>query len=158
MMNIRKGKIKDFGKLDQEWAWARDVWQRKVQKESIKNIQEGVQEFWVIEDGEEMLGEIHIYWNKRGNPNEANGENRAYLSTFRIHPEYRGQGLGTKLMQAVLRRIKDKGFKEVTIGAYAHEENIQKLYKKWGFTTFVKEEWEEAPEHKEKYFLYLQSL
>jgi len=102
MTQIRKGQIEDFKKLDQEWAWGQAEWQRKAQKDYIKGIEAGTQEFWVIENDKEILGELHLYWNKSSDPDEANGKDRAYLSAMRIHPDYRGKGLGTQLMQAAI--------------------------------------------------------
>lgn len=158
MHTIRQGTIKDFEKLNQDWAWGKSKWQRQGQRDYIKGIAAGTQEFWVIEDKDEILGELHLYWEKSNDPDEANGKNRAYLSAMRIHPNFRNQGLGTKLMEAALESIQRKGFTEATIGAYEHEPLIQDLYKKWGFTEFLKETWEETPEYKKKYFLYLKKL
>jgi len=157
-LHIRKGNVQDFKKLNHEWAWSPNKeWQQIVQNDYIKGIQKGSQEFWVIEKGDDIVGEFHIYWDKT-DKDEANGINRAYLSAFRVHPDYRGQGLGTKLMQRVIERIKEKGFNEVTIGAYHHEPKIQALYKKWGFTEFVKACIEETTEGKPKYLLFLKKL
>ena len=122
-VQIRQGKVQDFEKRNQEWAWSpHNEWQQIAQKDY------------------------------------ANGINRAYLSAFRVHPDYRGQGLGTKLMQRVIERIKEKGFNEVTIGAYHHESQIQDLYKKWEFTDFVKEGIEEKTEGSPKFLLFLRKL
>ncbi len=157
-MNIRQGKIEDFEKLNHEWAWNPEKeWQQKAQKDYIKGIQAGRQEFLVIENEDQIIGEFHIYW-KKNDTDEADGKKRAYLSAFRIHPEFRHQGFGKKLMTAVLERIKEKGFSEVTIGAYKHEPEIQKLYEKWGFTEFVKEAIEETTDGKPTYLLFLKKL
>lgn len=159
MIQIRKGKIDDFQKLNQDWAWSpNNEWQQIAQKDYIKGIERSTQEFWVVEDGDKILGEFHIYWNKSSDPEEADGKTRAYLSALRIHPDYRGQGLGTKLMQRVIERIKEKEFTEVTIGAYKHEPEIQELYEKWGFTEFIKEAVEETTEGKPTYLLFMKRL
>lgn len=158
MAEIRLGKIDDFAKLNHDWAWSPHVeWQQKAQKDYIAGIQSGKQEFWVVEDGGNILGELHVYWDKK-DKEEANGKNRAYLSALRIHPDHRGKGLGTQLMQRVLERIAKKGFSEVTIGAYHHEPQIQALYQKWGFTEFVKEGIEENTEGKPRFLLFLKRL
>lgn len=73
----------------------------------MAGIEAGTQEFWVIEKGNDILGEFHVFWDKE-DKDEANG---------RVHPDHRRQGLGTKLMQRVIERIKERGFGEVTIGA-----------------------------------------
>lgn len=158
MINIRQGTIEDFKKLDKPWAWGKSKWQREAQKNYIEGITKGTQEFLVVEDGNKILGEIHIFWDKPKDHDEADGKKRAYLCAMRIHPDSRGQGLGTKLMEVALKRIKENGFTESTIGAYVDEIKNQELYKKWGFTELVKETWEKTSEYRAKYFLYLQKL
>lgn len=158
MTQIRQGHIADFSKLNHAWAWSpNNAWQQKAQRDYIVGIEAGTQEFWVVEEGEAILGELHVYWDKE-DKEEANGKTRAYLSALRIHPDHRGKGWGTQLMQRVLERIKEKGFHEVTIGAYHHEPEIQALYQKWGFTEFVKEGIEETTEGKPRFLLFLKKL
>lgn len=76
---IRQGKIEDFKQLDQDWAWGKDSWQRQAQIDFIQGIKEGLQEFLVVEDKGQVVGEIHIFWKKQ-DLDEADGKNRAYLS------------------------------------------------------------------------------
>ncbi len=157
MYKIRQGTTADFKKLNQDLAWGNEPWARKGQREYIKGIQAQKQELWVIEKGEELIGEIHIHWNQ-DNSEEADGKNRAYLSALRLHPNHRGQGIGTKLIERIFKRIKAKDYNEVTIAAYHHEPQIQELYKKWGFTEFVKDGVEETTGGKISYMLLLKKL
>ncbi len=155
-LKIRTGNKKDLEQiLNKRWAWNG---QKKIQINYIKGIKEGRQEFLVIERGGRILGEIHIHW-KNKDQNQANCKNRAYISTWRIDPDYRRQGLGRKLFQAAIDKIKGKGFTEATIGAYKHEPNIQKLYRRYGFTKKIKEKIDKtAAKNQSKYFLYLNKL
>ena len=106
----------------------------------VKGIDEGNIEFWTIENKEDssLIGELYIFWNSE-DKDEANGIDRAYLCAFRVDKEFQGQGLGKKLMHTVFQRIKDKGFKEVTIGADNNDgERLTFMYKSWGFSELVK--------------------
>ena len=50
MINIRKGRVEDFQKLNHDWAWSpENEWQQIAQKDYIKGILAGTQEFWLIE-------------------------------------------------------------------------------------------------------------
>src|SRR5690606_38301420 len=69
---------------------------------------------------------------------EANGINRAYLFSFRVHPQYQGKGIGSKLIKKVLNRIKEKGFTEVTIGVDQSDAKLISMYHSWGFTNYIK--------------------
>lgn len=157
MAKIRTGQIEDFNQLNEDWAWGKDQWQREGQKSYIEGIKNGTQMFLVAENDGAVIGELHIFWNAE-DKEEANGKDRAYLSAMRLHPDYRGQGIGTKLIQEAFHHIAENGFNEVTIGAYTHEPNIQKWYEKLGFTEFVKEAIEDCGEKKLPYNLLLKTL
>lgn len=50
-----------------------------------------------------------------------------------ILPEYRGQGLGEKLIKATLKKAKTKGVKRVELGVVSDNRNAVSLYLKLGF-------------------------
>lgn len=113
-----------------------------IEKMNSKEI-----EFWAVEDEnkKEIVGELYIFWNSI-DKDEANNKDRAYLSAFRIEKEYRGLGLGSKLMNRVLSRIEEKGYKEVTIGVDNDDgERLKQMYKSWGFEKLVK--WQHYDNH-----------
>ena len=55
-MNIRKGIIGDFKKL--EWGWEEE-WAKKIQSKYKEGIKEENQEFWVLETGENIVEQIN---------------------------------------------------------------------------------------------------
>ncbi|MGF7184158.1 ribosomal protein S18 acetylase RimI-like enzyme [Desulfitispora alkaliphila] len=129
---IRHGTTQDFTKLD--WSWSN----YPITKEKFKqNIVKGQQDFLVVEDEGKLLGELHIVWNSV-DEEEANGSNRAYLCTFRVHPMYRRKGMGGALMESALKLVKKRGFYEVSIGVRKDDEDVKSLYKRWGFVDFIK--------------------
>lgn len=158
MINIELGKLEDLQELNQDWAWGKEEWDRMAQQNAIKDINEGIQTFVVVKDGSKVVGELHIIWDQKEDQDEANGKDRAYLSTLRLDPNYRGKGIGTKLMNYALQHIRERGFTEATIGAYTHEPHIQELYNKWGFTEKIKESVEVLGDNKAEYILLLQNL
>ncbi len=50
-----------------------------------------------------------------------------------VHPDYQNQGIGTKIMQNLIDKVKDKGY--ASIGLFAWDKNPQNIsfYKKFGF-------------------------
>lgn len=64
-MKIRKGQIEDFKKLDHEWAWGNTPSERKAQNDYIEGIKRGTQEFWIVENEDDIIGELHIYWDQK---------------------------------------------------------------------------------------------
>ena len=130
---FRMGTTDDFLSLD--WAWTKK--QRHTQKIYIENIFKGVQEFWVCEKHGTCIGELHIVWNSP-DMDEADGRNRAYLCAFRVHPDYRGCGIGSSLMKRVLKRVEERGFHEVTIGVAQSDKTLKRIYNSWGFNQYLK--------------------
>ncbi len=136
-MLVRKGDKKDFDRL--EWGWSKDYPTKELFKKRLKL---GIHEFWVVEAENtwELLGEIHIIKDSP-DKDEADGEKRAYLCTFRVHPEYRGMGIGKKLKEKAFLRSVETGKKELTIGVKKNAPEIRSMYNKWGFTEFVKKKY-----------------
>ena len=129
---VRPGTIVDFQDLD--WGWERHETTRNL---FIKGIQEGVQEFLVVEAAGKAAGELHIFWNS-SDKDEADGARRAYLCAFRIRPDLQGKGLGRMLMMRTIDRVRERGFKEVTIGVLQEQTTLQEMYARWGLAEPVK--------------------
>jgi ribosomal protein S18 acetylase RimI-like enzyme len=111
-----------------------------TQRYFINGIEKGDIEFWIVEDEENrrLVGELYIFWDSE-DKDEANGKDRAYLCAFRINEDYRGRGLGSKLMKGVLERVVEKGFHEITIGVDNNDaDRLSQMYKSWGFSQIIK--------------------
>ncbi|MBT7958056.1 MAG: GNAT family N-acetyltransferase [Akkermansiaceae bacterium] len=55
------------------------------------------------------------------------------LEDFIIHPDYRGQGFGSQLLNYVIDFAKNKNFTRITLLADKLEENSQKFFQNQGF-------------------------
>ena len=103
-----------------------------------ENILSENAEFFTIEKDGVLIGELYAF-KSLSDPEFADGHTKAYLCAFRIHKDYRGQGLGTQLMNTVLEHLKECGFTHVTIGVDITEEANIRLYQRLGFHTKVKD-------------------
>ena len=103
-----------------------------------KNISSGNAEFWTLNDNDQIIGELYIFW-ELSDKDFADGKNRAYLCAFRIKSEYRGKGHGSFLLKEVLEYIREKGVQTVTIGVDETEEHNIRLYRRFGFTKKIKD-------------------
>ncbi|MFK5883729.1 MAG: GNAT family N-acetyltransferase [Candidatus Izemoplasma sp.] len=130
-MEVRIAKIEEFKKL---WNYSNSPTYLYFLEQLInENI-----EFWTVVLSNKLIGELYIFWDSE-DKDEANGTSRAYLCAYRIESEHQGKGYGKQLMNTVLKRIKNKGFNEVTIGVDNNEFiKLEVMYKKIGFTTHVK--------------------
>ena len=104
-----------------------------------ENIDSGNIEFWTAQTPEgRLLGELYLV-RALEDTDFADGKTRCYLCAFRTVKAYRGQGIGSRLMETVLERAKALGFSEVTIGVDEQEEQNVRLYRRFGFTKKVKQ-------------------
>ena len=94
------------------------------QRELIANSWPG---FYAV-SGEDVVGWADAFPAR--NPRLAH---RAFLG-MGIIPEYRGQGLGTRLLDAVLGHARKIGLEKIELTCYAQNAPALALYKKCGFT------------------------
>ena len=62
----------------------------------------------------------------------------AYLTAFRTIEEYQGQGYFSKLFKYMIDDIEKRGYKRVTLGVEPEELKNKTIYKKYGFTNYIK--------------------
>jgi len=102
------------------------------------NLSSGNAEFWTMEDNGLLIGELYVFLDMEDR-DFADGKDTAYLCAFRIKKEHRGQGLGSRLAEAVLANLKARGFRGATIGVDESEEQNIRLYQRLGFNRKVKD-------------------
>ena len=103
-----------------------------------RNISAGNAIFWTWDTGADLIGELYVFLDLE-DKDFANGTSTGYLCAFRIKKEYRGQGLGSRLMERALADLKEKGFRRATIGVNRDETQNLRLYRRLGFTSKVKD-------------------
>jgi len=79
---------------------------------------------WLTEAGGQLIGSIAIV----GRPKRS-----AQLRWFLVHPEYRGRGLGTRLMRAALRFCDDRRYGLVFLWTTSELEEAARVYTRFGF-------------------------
>jgi ribosomal protein S18 acetylase RimI-like enzyme len=91
--------------------------------------------FYTVDNEGELIGELYAFLDLP-DKDFADGKNTAYLCAFRIRKEYRGRGLGSRLMTAALNDLKSAGFLTATIGV--NDRRNKELYERMGFVKFIK--------------------
>lgn len=79
---------------------------------------------WVCEDGEIIIGFLLLM--HRNNDS-------AQLRYFYLEPEYRGIGLGSKLMRLFMDFLTEKGYKSAYLWTTNEQISAAKLYERYGF-------------------------
>lgn len=78
-------------------------------------------EFWVIEADGQAIGRLYLYW----------GETTLQIIDITLLPEYRGVGLGSKLLGDLLARAAARG---LAVGLHVEGDNpVLRLYRRLGF-------------------------
>lgn len=57
----------------------------------------------------------------------------AHVTNVAVHPDYRGHGLGQRIMEALIREARDRNLRHMTLEVRAGNEPAISLYKKLGF-------------------------
>ena len=123
--------------------------------ENTCEIENGVTDIFVMFDGERPVGELHAAYES--DDERAIRDRRAYLSAFRVHKEYQGQGLGKRLLQYVIDVLTEQGYGELTVGVEDDNERAKHIYIGFGFTELIARKYEEYQGDGYEYGLYLRS-
>ena len=73
------------------------------------------------------------------------GNGAIYLSGFRTNKEYRGKGYFSKLYKFMEEDLKKRGFTSLTLGVEPSEVRNIMIYFNWGFTNYIKSDYEYYP-------------
>lgn len=102
------------------------------------NIASGNAIFWTIDNDGELIGELYGFLDLN-DKDFADGSNTAYLCAFRVKEEYRGQGLGSSLLEHAINKLREMEFRNITIGVGSDEPQNIRLYNRFGFTEKIKD-------------------
>lgn len=98
----------------------------EVQQYWNRQIAEDVPAFFAL-DGQRVVGFINI------DPQQREGIRHRGQLGMGVHVDYRGRGIGTRLMEAAIDKARQKGLIRVDLGVYASNPTAIALYKKFGF-------------------------
>jgi diamine N-acetyltransferase len=83
---------------------------------------------------EKMVGFLRLRINEEAA--DKLGNNSIELHRLYIHPDFKGMGIGNKLMEAALTYATQNKFDWIWLGVWEKNFNAQKIYAKWGFEKF----------------------
>ena len=133
-MLIRKA---DGGEMLKLWGYPDADHASPTARFFYHHISSGNTVFWALDHDGELIGELYVFLDIEEDRDFADGVTTAYLCAFRVRKEYRGQGLGTAMINTALLDLKFKGFRRATIGV--NDERNENLYRALGFTAKIKD-------------------
>lgn len=134
-----------------------DVGQRRYERE---NTEFSYQNCMMAEDRGEVLGMLHSYpVEPRSDPIQADdsvdpvlrpymeleASGTLYISGLAIWPNFRGQGIGSRLLQAGRDRAKSLELSELSLLCFAGNRRARRLYERQGFVVV---DWRPVVPHK----------
>lgn len=106
---------------------------RKMYAEAYARIVHGLSVGWVAEmHPVGLVGQVLVQL-ACDRPELADGLVRAYVYAFRVRPQYRGCGLGARLMRVVEEDLRQRGFSVVTLNVAKDNPRARQLYDRLGY-------------------------
>ena len=135
-MIIRKILKEEIIKLKELFPGNEELW-IKYKNQRLKEFENNEIDVYVIEENEKFIGEITVNYISHDLETETIPNIRVYFEAYRIDKKCQGKGLGQKLMEYVINDLKQKGYKEFTIGVEEDNEKAKHIYFKYGFTEAI---------------------
>lgn len=112
---------------------------RKVFADAYRRSEQGLSLIWIaVLPGMGLIGQVFIQLICDRHE-LADGRQRAYLYSFRVRPRYRGQGLGTRILQVVEDNLAERGFGRITLNVAKDNPRAQELYVRCGYQRVANE-------------------
>ena len=133
---IRKARKEDLPALEWEGEFKHF---HNLYADTFERMSRGLTIMWVAElPPNKIIGQVFLQL-VCDRPELADGWQRAYLFSFRIRPEYRNLGLGTKIESVIEQYLLDKRFTRLTLNVGKDNPDATRLYKRLGFQVVAEE-------------------
>lgn len=120
----------------EEYHKCSNIWNMKSQPLAEKwreEIASGNRLVFIYKINGEFIGEGALVLDT-ADPDYTIPGKRVYVSRMIVKKEYRNRGIGSEILEFLIRKVENMGFSEMTIGVDKNNLNALHLYKKYGFT------------------------
>lgn len=127
---IRQAKQEDL--IDLEWEGAYTHF-RRLYADTYSMVLQGKAVIWIaLADGSGLIGQCFVSL-QGSRPELADGVTRAYVYGFRVRPEFRNLGIGTRIMGTLEHDLSRRGFSEVTLNVGKDNPDARRFYDRLGY-------------------------
>lgn len=142
---IREAEENDLPALEWEGQFSH---YRRLYRHAMNEARRGRRVLLVAEADEKLVGQIFIQFSS-GRSELADGRKTGYLYSFRVRPDYRGQGIGTALMEQAEEALRSQAFERAVIAVARDNDGAQKLYSSRGYIRFSEDpgQWSYIDQH-----------
>lgn len=107
---------------------------RRLYADTYNMVEQGKAVIWVAEvDSSGLIGQCFVSL-KGSRPELSDGVHRAYIYGFRVRPQFRNHGIGTKMMLILEDDLKKRGFQQVTLNVGKENHDARRFYNRLGYT------------------------
>ena len=125
--------LSDFDKCGNIWDMQK---QGELAARFLREMREGIRTTYIYRIDGDYIGEISIVTDA-GDPQYTIPDRRLYVSRLIIKDEYRRQGIGKKLVDFIIRKGQQEGFRELSVGVDLDNDPALRLYVQMGFDRIV---------------------
>jgi Acetyltransferases len=134
-MIVRKIKIEEIYKLSPLFQVTN---QEVFMNNRADKIKRRVLDIYVLEENNRVIAEVTIVYDEKHYEDYTIPNQRVYVEALRVLPEYQGKGLGTYFLREVINQVRAEGYAEMTIGVEDDNLKAKHIYRKLGFTEFIR--------------------
>ena len=142
---IESLRLEDYHKCSNIWNMEAQPLAEKWRQEIVS----GDRLVFVYKINGEFIGEGELVFDT-SDPDYTISGKRVYVSRMIVKKEYRNRGIGSEILEFLIKKAKEMGFSEMTIGVDKDNVNALHLYRKFGFTDVL---FDGADEHGEYFKL-----
>lgn len=130
-VRIRRLQAADLPALEWEGAY---IHFRRVYARAYERAERGQAALWVVaEEGGRLIGQVFVLLLSQADPLLADGRQRAFIHSFRVRPESRRAGLGSRLLHFAETDLIQRGFTTVCLNVARENESAIRLYERRGY-------------------------
>ena len=125
--------LSDFDKCGNIWDMQK---QGELAAQFLREMRDGIRTTYIYRIDGDYIGEISIVTDA-GDPQYTIPDRRLYVSRLIVKDEYRRQGIGKKLVDFIIRKAQQEGFRELSVGVDLDNDPALRLYVQMGFDRIV---------------------
>jgi ribosomal protein S18 acetylase RimI-like enzyme len=135
---IRPLRHADLPALEWEGAYTHF---RRIYKLAYQRSIKGNAVLWVAEiPGECVLGQLFVLLRSEVDSSVADGREQAFIHSFRVRPNYRGRGLGSRMLANAESDLLRRRFQRVSLNVAIDNDAAIRLYERAGYQRKRREE------------------
>lgn len=130
-VHIRLATAGDLPAMEWEGAYTHF---RRLYAKAFERARRGMALLWVAElEPGALLGQLFVLLKNNLDPDVADGRRRAFLHSFRVRPEFRRAGLGTRLMHTAEADLRTRGFRQTYLHVALDNREAIRFYERLGY-------------------------